>query len=133
MAVRPDMVGMVVKDMATSLAFYRLLGLAIPKGVENEPYVDFTANGYRLSWNTEAMVKEIDPGWVDPVGQRIGLAFLCDNPAEVDEVYARLTSAGHPSHLAPWDAFWGQRYAVVRDPDGNSVDIFAPLPQAEGQ
>jgi uncharacterized glyoxalase superfamily protein PhnB len=30
--------------------------------------------------------------------------------------------------LAPWDAFWGQRYATVLDPDGNSVDLFAALP-----
>lgn len=28
-------------------------------------------------------------------------------------------------------AFWGQRYAVVRDPDGNDVDLFAPLDAEE--
>jgi uncharacterized glyoxalase superfamily protein PhnB len=27
----------------------------------------------------------------------------------------------------PWDAFWGQRYAAVGDPDGNLIDLFAPL------
>ncbi|MFL6036949.1 MAG: glyoxalase, partial [Gaiellaceae bacterium] len=27
----------------------------------------------------------------------------------------------------PFDAFWGQRYATVVDPDGNAVDLFAPL------
>ena len=36
-------------------------------------------------------------------------------------------SAGHRSHLAPFDAFWGQRYATLLDPDGNPVDLFAPL------
>ncbi|MEU9110903.1 hypothetical protein AB0D04_03625 [Streptomyces sp. NPDC048483] len=25
-----------------------------------------------------------------------------------------------------WDAFCGRRYAVVRDPDGRGVDLFAP-------
>jgi hypothetical protein len=29
--------------------------------------------------------------------------------------------------LEPWDAFCGQRYAEVEDPDGNVVDLFAPL------
>jgi uncharacterized glyoxalase superfamily protein PhnB len=29
--------------------------------------------------------------------------------------------------MEPWDAFWGQRYAVVHDPDGNGVDLFCPL------
>jgi uncharacterized glyoxalase superfamily protein PhnB len=28
------------------------------------------------------------------------------------------------------DAFWGQRYATVLDPDGNSVDLFASLEDA---
>ena len=58
----------------------------------------------------------------------MGIAFRCDRPAEVDAVYADLTGAGYDGHLQPWDAFWGQRYAVVHDPDGNGVDLFAPLP-----
>lgn len=35
--------------------------------------------------------------------------------------------AGFHSHVAPFDAPWGQRYATVLDPDGNHVDLFAPL------
>ena len=34
-------------------------------------------------------------------------------------------TAGYAGHLAPFDAVWGQRYAVVHDPDGNPVDLFA--------
>jgi len=49
------------------------------------------------------------------------------SPAEVDEAYAALTAAGAEGHLEPWDAFWGMRYAMVHDPDGNGVDLFAPL------
>ncbi len=45
----------------------------------------------------------------------------------MDELYAELTGAGHMGHLEPWDAFWGQRYAILRDPDGNDVALFAPL------
>lgn len=129
MAVHPDMVGMVVRDMAASLKFYRLLGLAVPEGVEGEPYVEvITSNGYRISWNTLEMVKGIDPDFVEnPVGQRISLAFKCDSPAEVDALHERIVAAGYTSHKVPWDAFWGQRYAVVLDPDGNTVDLFAAL------
>lgn len=129
MAIKPDMVGIVVADMGRALAFYRLLGLDMPEGQEGESYVEVTTpNGYRISWNTEAMVREIDPNWTTPVGQRVGLAFKCDSPAEVDAAYARIVQAGHHGHMAPWDAFWGQRYSVVDDPDGNHVDLFAPLP-----
>jgi len=114
--------------MGCALDFYRLLGLAIPEGHENEPYVEvITSNGYRLSWNTVAMVREIDPTWQTPVGQRVSLAFKCDHPSEVDLVYQCLIAAGHRGHKEPWDAFWGQRYAVVLDPDGNTVDLFAPI------
>lgn len=128
MAIQPDMVGMVVRDMAAALRFYRLLGLAIADGQDDEPYVEvITPNAYRLSWNSLEMARQIDPDWVDPVGQTVSLAFKCDSPAEVDAVYARLIAAGYHGHKAPWDAFWGQRYAVVADPDNNHVDLFAPL------
>ena len=55
------------------------------------------------------------------------LAFRCASPAEVDDLHAKITAAGHASKTAPWDAFWNQRYAQVVDPDGNVVDLFAPL------
>ena len=126
--VQIDMIGLTVRDMAASLKFYRMLGLEIPGGVEGEPFVEVTTpNGYRISWNSLEMVKEIDSEWVDPVGQRIGLAFKCDSPAEVDALYKRITEGGYEGHKEPWDAFWGQRYAVVKDPDGSNVDLFAPL------
>ena len=129
MAIVPDMIGFVAADMATTLAFYRALGLDIPTGNENEPYVEvITPNGYRLSWNALTMVKEIDPEWKEPVGQRVGVAFKCDSTAEVDATYQCLVAAGYRGHKEPWDAFWGQRYAQIEDPDGNIVDLFAPLP-----
>lgn len=130
MAVLPDMVGIVVADMGRALAFYRLLGLDIPAGNDSEPFVEYTTpNGYRLSWNALSMVQEIDPDWKEPAGNnRVALAFKCEGgPTEVDAVYHRLIAAGYAGHKDPWDAFWGQRYAVVLDPDGNTVDIFAPL------
>jgi uncharacterized glyoxalase superfamily protein PhnB len=49
-------------------------------------------------------------------------------PADVDQAWKELTEAGHRGHLAPWDAVWGMRYAVVHDPDGTPVDLFAALP-----
>ncbi|MCS7062264.1 MAG: VOC family protein [Anaerolineae bacterium] len=130
MAVLPDMVGIYVRDMAASLQFYRLLGLDIPPGADNAPYVDvITPNGYRISWNTIEMMKGIYPDWEEsPAGHRMTLAFKCDSPAEVDAVYARMVQHGYEGRKAPWDAFWGQHYAVVVDPDGNLVDLFAALP-----
>ncbi len=129
MSIQLDMIGLTVRDMGAALRFYRRLGLAIPEGVDGEVHVDvITPNGYRIAWDTVALIKGLYPDWVEPVGYRMGLAFNCGSPAEVDATFAALTAAGYAARRAPWDAFWGQRYAVVLDPDGNGVDLFAPLP-----
>jgi catechol 2,3-dioxygenase-like lactoylglutathione lyase family enzyme len=126
---RLDLIGIVVEDMARSLAFYRALGMDIPAEADAEPHVEVTlAGGLRLAWDTIEVVHSFDPEWRAPSGgHRMGLAFLCDGPAEVDAAYERLTAAGYHGHKAPWDAFWGQRYATLHDPDGNGVDLFAPI------
>jgi catechol 2,3-dioxygenase-like lactoylglutathione lyase family enzyme len=126
---RLDLVGIVVSDMARSLAFYRALGLDIPPDSDGEGHVEATLpNGLWLAWDTVEVVRSFDPDWQPPSGgNRMGLAFLCDGPAEVDAAYARLTGLGYHGHKPPWDAFWGQRYAVVHDPDGNGIDLFAPM------
>lgn len=131
MTPRFDLIGLVTADMAAALAFYRRLGLDIPAGAEGEPHVEAALpGGLRIAWDTEETIRSFEPGWdAGPRGGgRIGLAFLCDSPGEVDQLYAELTGAGYEGRKAPWDAFWGQRYAVVDDPDGNSVDLFARLP-----
>jgi uncharacterized glyoxalase superfamily protein PhnB len=45
----------------------------------------------------------------------------------LDAVYDRVTAAGFSGLKAPWDTFWGQRYAFLADPDGNRVDLFAAI------
>ena len=120
----PDMIGIVVSDIPQSIAFYKLLGLDFPSG---EGFVEVKANGYRISLNAESTVKEHSPKWKKPVGQRLELAFLCGSPKEVDAAYAKIVAAGHGGVKEPWDAFWGQRYAIVADPDGTHVSLFAPL------
>lgn len=129
MHARLDLIGIVVADMARSLAFYRHLGLKIPADADGEPHVEVTLpGGLRLAWDTEATVRSFDPDWTPPQGShRIGLAFLLDTAADVDRAYGELVALGHEGYKEPWDAFWGQRYAVVHDPDGNSVDLFAPI------
>ncbi|MFD9518595.1 VOC family protein [Streptomyces sp. NPDC059979] len=135
MTPRLDMIGLVVSDMAASLAFYRRLGLDVPADADGLPHVEAVLpGGLRIGWDTEETIRSFDPSWTRPAaggGERIGPAFLCDSPAEVDALYAELTGDGHPGHLKPWDAFWGQRYAVVLDPDGCGVSLFAPLEPAD--
>lgn len=129
MKLTPSLVELVVSDMAATLAFYRRLGVAIPADADAAPHVDVELGSLRLAFDTQETIRSFDPGWTPPSGgHRMALAFACESPAEVDAAFAELTDAGYHGHLAPWDAFWGMRYAVVHDPDGTPVDLFAPLP-----
>ncbi len=125
-----DLIGVVVEDMAGALAFYRQLGLDIPTEADTRPHAEATLpGGMRLAWDTVETVRSFDPDFRAPAsGSRIGLAFRLPSPAAVDATYEQLVAAGCHGHKAPWGAGWGQRYALIHDPDGNSVDLFAPLP-----
>ncbi|MGW1722004.1 VOC family protein [Streptomyces sp. NPDC002306] len=131
MSPRFDAIGLVVADLPASVAFYRRLGFAFPEGAEREPHTEAELpGGLRLLLDTEDTVRSFHPRWRAPSGGgRASLALRCDEPGEVDAVFEELVGAGYHGELKPWDADWGQRYAVVLDPDGNGVDLFAPLAQ----
>ncbi|XEC96076.1 VOC family protein [Paenibacillus tarimensis] len=125
MGIKLDMVGIVVKDMKKSLDFYRILGLKIPELANYEQHVEVAQNGFRLAFDTQEMIKDIYGGWDEPIGHRIELAFLCDSREAVDELFNQIREHGFSGHREPWDAVWGQRYAIVQDPDGNLISLFA--------
>lgn len=128
MEPRLDAIGIVTADMAASCRFYALLG--VPVGLPTEDVDHFEAalpSGIRLMWDSIELVKKMDPHWQQPAGHRLGLAFHCGSAAGVDETCAAILAAGFTARNEPWDAFWGQRYAQIVDPDGNIVDLFSPL------
>ena len=120
-------IGIVVSDMARSLEFYRLLDLDVPE-TPHEGHVDIALpNGFRLMLDSEDEMRKFLPEWVRQPGNQFSLAFQCDSPAEVDEVYSQMIGAGYHGDKDPWDAFWGQRYAKLLDPNGVPVDLYATL------
>lgn len=125
--------------MPATLAFYRLLGLEIPEaavwsvgGAAHHVEIKVPGASY-IELDSIALTKAFDPGWQQIEGQsRNVIMFSLPTRVAVDEVYAMLMAAGHPSHLAPFDAFWGARYAIVYDPDGNQVGLISPADGAHG-
>jgi uncharacterized glyoxalase superfamily protein PhnB len=125
-----DVIGVIVSDLERAIAFYRRLGLAFPEDPDPEGHghAETTLRGgLRFTLDSERSIRSFDPTWTPPSGgHRMAVAFRCESPDDVDRLYRELVDTGVTSHRAPWDAFWHQRYAQVKDPDGNVVDLFAP-------
>jgi len=121
-----DQFNLVVGDMAASVAFYRLVGFEIPDGDETwgaHHRSASVAGGIDLDLDSTRFASQWDPGWRGGMGV---LGVKVESRQAVDDRYRALTDAGHRSQLAPMDAFWGARYAIVEDPDGNAVGIMSP-------
>lgn len=125
MGIKLDMVGIVVEDMRQALDFYRVLGLTIPEQLNHEQHVEVDDGGVRLAFDTVEVAESVYGEWQQATGHRIELAFLCDSREALDALYEKIVSQGYVIHREPWDAVWGQRYAVVQDPDGNLISLFA--------
>ena len=109
------------------MAFYRRLGLTVPEADATWQRHHRTArleNGFGLDFDSQEFARHWDGGW--PGGMGV-LGFNVDSRQRVDEIYNDLTGAGHRGQQPPFDAFWGARYAVVEDPDGNAVGIMSPV------
>jgi catechol 2,3-dioxygenase-like lactoylglutathione lyase family enzyme len=120
-------IGIVASDMAASIRFYRLLGLDVPDTPSEGHVGTLLPNGVRFMLDSEEVIRSFRPDWSRKTGNQISIAFECDDPDDVEAVYRRVVEAGFDGEKEPWDAFWGQRYAQLRDPDGVPVDLYAAL------
>ncbi len=123
----PDQINLVVSDMAASVAFYRLLGLNIPDtdpAWQGHHRTAEVASGLHLDLDSDEFARHWNRGWS---GGRAVIGFKVEDRERVDELYRELTQAGYAGQQAPYDAFWGARYVVVEDPDGNPVGIMSPI------
>ena len=128
---RIDAVAVTARNMEESLRFYRCLGFEFPPFEPDEQHIEAVAqNGEaRLMIDAASLAQDLTGRPAKPASHS-AFAMLCETPAEVDEIAERVKSAGFDLATEPWDAFWGQRYATARDPDGYEIDLFAPLNRA---
>ena len=126
-----DQINLVVKDMEAMATFYRRLGLDLPptqpEWAEWAPHHRNaeTGTGLHLDLDSQEFAQVWNEGW--PPG-RTGavVGFRLPTRDAVDRLYQQLTDDGYSGQQPPYDAFWGARYAVVEDPDGNSVGLMSP-------
>ncbi len=121
-----DAIGIASRDIKKSIKFYDLLGVSL-KEVADEHFEGTTPSGVRIMLDSFELMKKLNPDWPEPVGSGVILCFKQESSEKVDILFSKITEAGFQAIKEPWDAFWGQRYSSVQDPDGNQIDIFAQL------
>lgn len=129
-----DQINLVVGDMARSIAFYRLIGLDIKDDAiwrtssGTHHVVMRMPNGFELALDSEKLAAVYNAGWRPPSreGSRTVMSFRLRDAAEVDETCQCAAAAGHRTSQPPYYTFWGSRYAIVVDPDGNHVGLMSP-------
>jgi uncharacterized glyoxalase superfamily protein PhnB len=126
-----DQVNLVVKDMVASVEFYRRLGVAIP---DRDPLWDDhhrsaeTPGGLDFDLDSEEFAPKWNEGWPGSQARAgVVLGLRVSERDDVDRLYASVVDAGYRGQQPPYDAFWGARYAIVEDPDGNAVGLTSAI------
>jgi uncharacterized glyoxalase superfamily protein PhnB len=118
--------------MEAAVDFYRRLGIEIPETLPEWQAHHRTADiggEVDLELDSAAFTPQWNAGW--PAAQPgVVVGFRVTTREDVDDLYAELTGAGHVGQQAPYDAFWGARYAIVEDPSGNAVGLMSPVDPA---
>ena len=130
-----NLLDLVVRDIDASVEFYRRLGLDIPESAiwrtaSGAHHVDMhLPNGFGLHFDSVALTKIFDRGWSEraATGTKTIIGFGVASRELVDERYAEIIAAGYTGSQPPYDTFWGARYAVIEDPDGNHVGLMSPI------
>jgi uncharacterized glyoxalase superfamily protein PhnB len=133
MALELYMLGLVVQNMPTSLEFYRRLGLAIPDGSEKQAHVEIKM-GSGLTFFLDSNPTRWDPGFgkqSDPKPLEAAdrypviLEFYMKERTAVAAKYTELIDFGYESYREPYITSFGMYFAMVKDPDGNTILLSA--------
>jgi catechol 2,3-dioxygenase-like lactoylglutathione lyase family enzyme len=127
-----NQINIVARDFEASVAFYRRLGLEIPDrpdaGLSIRHAEVKLQNGFSLAFDNDKLAGTYNAAWRRSEGSaRAVIGFSVSTREDVDRMYTELTGAGYQGRQKPYDAFWGARYAIVADPDGNDVGLMSPI------
>ncbi|MDI9218668.1 MULTISPECIES: VOC family protein [Clostridium] len=108
-------------------AFYnKVLGFRIENDLGN--YVEFENDGIRFAiCMRDVMYDQSSEYRKESSGQGFELAFPCESPKDVEELFNMLISKRTTSVHEPQDMTWNQRTALFADPDVNIHEIFAEI------
>jgi lactoylglutathione lyase len=120
------LVNLYTRDIEAGIRFYRdLLGFeeAFRTPREGTPsHIEFRLEGFTLGLGTVEAARRVHGVEAAPGSPAMVLVVWTD---DVDKSYEDLVAAGVPSVQAPHDTGNNNRNALLRDPDGNLVEIVA--------
>lgn len=121
------MVGVIVEDMPRAVEFYRRLGVDVPEGSENQHHVEVKMSGLTFFLSTKKLNARWDPARTDAHagGYRMILEFYLKSREEVDAKYNEMIGYGYESHVAPFVTPFNMYFAMINDPDGNTILLSA--------
>jgi uncharacterized glyoxalase superfamily protein PhnB len=127
-------INLVVSDMDVTITFYRLLELDVPDPFEwpvgtGAQHVEVHAGGEcYMAFDNHAMARIWNPPFEPSRGLgNVVVGLLVATRNDVDRLYETARAAGYEVGLEPYDVFFGSRYAIVIDPDGNQVGLKSPI------
>ena len=120
------MVGVVASDLEASAQFYRRLGVDVPD-VAGKRHVEMRMGELTFFLTTREQNLAWDPNRPDvgTGGYRMVLEFYLDEPEALDAKHAELVGYGYSSHQEPYWVTPNLRFAMIDDPDGNSMLLSA--------
>lgn len=121
-------VGVCSSDFQITAKFYEILGFKFPEFSNEEQHLEPipTEGSIRLMIDSKELTESII-GEKPFAPNHSSFAIEFESAEEVDGIVEKVKEAGFKVFKEPWDAFWGQRYAIVEDPDGYRVDLYANL------
>lgn len=128
--IKIDAVGVISSNIKQTIKFYEILGFVFPDISGDEQHIEAISKKgeVRLMIDSkEFFIKET--GLDLKVGSASAFALLCENVDLVDSIAKSIGNNGFKILKEPWNAFWGQRYCIVEDPDGYKIDLFANITQ----
>jgi predicted lactoylglutathione lyase len=131
MGLQLYMVGLAVKDMGKAQEFYRRLGVAIPAASEHEPHVEIKmGEDFTFFLNTRAIPPDAQGSAKTPETSRVLFEYYLKSQAAVEAKYAELIAYGYESYRAPFRFPNNMCFALVNDPDGNTILLSGDIEQA---
>lgn len=124
-------VNLIVTDLERATEFWRILGWQSTPRHTNAAVITFPS-GMNLVLHEPPFAQLWDPAYAGPGAGSTVIDLNLPSRRAVDESYARLRAAGFADSVAPWDTFFGARYAIIRDQDGHRVGLKSPQDPSRG-